>query len=107
MTKQKCTLRELEPKLMELLLELLASDLERRPFVIAEDVVTKKFVQLARRYKPKTGELLFDVPKLGVHLQPCPTAAMGAQWAVTTFSGGFSLPAEAEIALWIDGDDLS
>ena len=106
-TKQKCTLRELEPKLTDLLLELLASDLERRPFVIAEDVVTKKFVQFARRYKPKTGELLFDVPKLGVYLEPCPTAATGAWWAIGAFAGAFGLPEEAEIVMWIDGDELS
>jgi hypothetical protein len=105
--KQKCILRELEPKLTELLIELMASDLERRPFVIAEDVITKRFVQFCRRYKPKTGELLFDVPKLNVILKPCPNAATGAMWAAAAFSGAYELPDSAEIAMWIDGDPIS
>ena len=90
-----------------MLLELMASDLERRPFVIVEDVVTKKFVQFIRRYKPKTGELLFDVPALSVVLNPCPSAKVGAMWATSTFTGAFSLPSWAEIQFWLTGEPAS
>jgi len=97
-------LRDLRGPLVLALEELLASDLERRPFVIVEDTVTKKFVQFARRYKPKTGELLFDVPALGVVLEPCPNPAKGSQWAAGVFLGDFALPPEAGLVITVDGD---
>jgi hypothetical protein len=81
----------------------MASDLERRPFVIVRDNVTNRFVQFARRYKPKTGELLFDVPALGVILQPCPDIETAATWAVVALIEQ-RLPDDAELTLWIDGD---
>jgi hypothetical protein len=105
--KTRCTLRELKPPLTAMLTELMASDLERRPFVIVEDEVTKRFVQFIRRYKPKTGELLFDVPKLNIVLESCPDPEAGANWAVTTLAAGFGLPGEAKMALWLDGDPSS
>jgi len=97
-------LRDLSAPLERALEELMNSDLERRPFVLVEDTVTKKFVQFARRYKPKTGELLFDVPKLGIDLEPCSCPAHGARWAVSTLSGPLNLPPSAELVIVIDGD---
>lgn len=107
MPKQKCALRELVPPLTAMLAELMALDLERRPWVTVEDEITKRFVQFIRRYKPKTGELLFDVPALNIYLEPCPDPDAGAHWAMTTLAGGFGLPGWAEVILWLDGDPSS
>lgn len=98
------TLRELAAPLERALEELVSSDLERRPFVIVEDVVTKRFVQFARLYKPKTGELLFDVPMLQIDLEPCSGPAHGVRWAISTLEGPLNLPSSAELAIVMDGD---
>jgi hypothetical protein len=100
----KVALRGLGSILTEVLDELVASDIERRPFVVAQDTVTGKFVQFARRYRPKTGELLFDVPALGVVLVPCPDAQTGARWARCALGQHFELPDDATIVVRMDGD---
>jgi len=102
-----CPLSDLGERLRPLLEELMASDLERRPFVIVEDTLTRRFVQYARRYKPKTGELLFDVPLLGIVLQACPDMPTAIDWAAKAFRNGFGLPWSAELKLTIDGDPPS
>lgn len=102
--KISVALRDIEPVLMRVLEELMASDLERRPFVIVEDTVTERFVQFIRCFKPKTGELLFDVPALGVVLHPCPDPGTGAIWARATLAGNFGLPDGAALVIRIDGD---
>jgi hypothetical protein len=97
-------LSNLEPALTLALEELLASDLARRPFIIVDDPVTKKFIQFARRFRPRTGELLFDVPALGIELRPCPEPSIGARWARFAFTDQFELPLSAEIVITEDGD---
>ena len=103
----KCLLRDLESKLVPLLEDMLESDLERRPYVIVDEPLTKRFVQFARLYRPKTGELCFDVPKLNIWMQPCPNPHIGAAWAIATLTDAFGLPADAELSLTIGGDSLS
>jgi hypothetical protein len=100
----RCTLADLEKRLVPILEELMTSDLERRPFVVVEEPLTKRFVQYIRRYKPKTGELLFDVPALGIVLQPCTSPVDGAQLAFATMRGRFELPYDAEFTIQVDGD---
>lgn len=97
-------LGDLPKVLVGILNDLMASDLERRPFVIVEDTVTGRFAQFIRRYKPKTGELLFDVPALGLILLPCPNPTTGAKWAVDALSLRFGLPDDAMLVIQIDGD---
>ena len=100
-------LRDLVPALTLALDELMSSDLERRPFVIVEDTVTRRFVQFARRYRPKTGELLFDAPMLNVILLPCPDAQTGAKWARQVLTGPLGLPVEAALVIRSDGDETN
>lgn len=107
MTSRTVLLRDLVPELTVVLEELMASDLERRPFVIIQDTVTKKFVQFIRRYKPKTGELLFDVPLMGVVLKPCPGPAYGAELAADVMTLHFKLPDSAELVIRVDGDEAN
>lgn len=104
MSRRSVLLRELVPTLRAALDELMASDLERRPFVIVEDVVTRRFVQFARLFAPKTGALLFDVPSLGVVLLPCPDTKTGAEWAARVLAYSFGLPDIAELVVINDGD---
>lgn len=104
MKRASCILRDLTATLGPILDELMASDLERHLFVIVEDTVTKRFVQFARRYKPKTGELLFDVPALNVVLEPCPDTKTGAEWAANTLTLMFELPVSAPLIITCDGD---
>lgn len=105
-TFRTATLRDLRATLVPVLDELVASDLERRPFVVVEDAVTKRFVQFARRYRPRTGELLFDVPALGVRLRPCPDTRTGAMWATAALIDQ-GLPDSAELVVRIDGDEVN
>lgn len=102
-----CPLSDLNAHLRPLLEELMASDLERRPFVIVEDTLTRRFVQYARRYKPKTGALLFDAPLLGIELRACPDMPTACDWAVKAFRNDFALPWSAELRLTIDGEPAS
>ena len=89
--------------------ELRASDLSRRPFVIVECLVTKKFVQFARIVDNSrlpgriVGEMVFDVPALGIVLESFdnnPTE--GARRAVDVLEQW--LPKEAMLRVVIDGD---
>lgn len=105
--RRRVLLRNLRPVLIAALDEIMASDLERRPFVIVEDTITKRFVQFARLYKPKTGELCFDVPKLGINMKPCPDPKTGADWAAETLAENLDLPASAELVVKIDGDETN
>lgn len=76
---RKATLAELETVLPGVLAELRAMDLARRPFVVVDDAVTKRFVQFARIAKIHPGDaergiaplgaMAFDVPALGIYLQ--------------------------------------
>ena len=105
----RCTLAELERRLLPLLEDLCASDLERRPYIIVEEPLTKRFVQFARWYKPGVpgrtrGELCFDVPAFGVVLEKCHSPSAGALAAVATLRQRFELPPEAELTIRVDGD---
>lgn len=113
--EHRVPLGQLRSTLASVLAELAASDVERRPFVLVEDARTRQFCQFARRccaecfpflrrYWPKTGELLFDVPALGVVLVPCPDPQTGADWAVCAMSHQFGLPVDATIGVRLDGD---
>lgn len=105
MTRHVCELRNLVTKLEHVLEEMMASDLERRPFVIVEDTVgASLFVQFARSYKPKTGALLFDVPRLGITLKPCPDVQTGAIWAQSMMLEQFGVPLDAVVSITLDGD---
>ncbi len=100
------SLLKLRAVLVPALDEMMASDLERRPYIIVRDVVTKRYVQFARRYKPKTGELLFDVPALHIVLRSCPDTNTAATWAIAALMEQ-GLPDDAELVLKIDGEEAN
>ena len=109
------TLGALEPLLAGVLSDLRALDLRRRPFVIVDDPVSRKFVQFARiaveqpgdraRGIPPLGALAFDVPLLSIYLQGFgDDPAEGARLAVKTLRGW--LPDEAALVVTLDGEPL-
>jgi hypothetical protein len=111
----KTTLADLEAVLPGVLEELRAIDSARRPFVVVDDVVTKRFVQFARIVKSHSGDaergiaplgaMAFDVPALGVHLQGFGNDPLeGARRAASTLRQW--LPDDAELRVTLDGDPL-
>jgi hypothetical protein len=111
----KTTLAELPAVLPAVLEELRAMDAGRRPFVIVDDPVTRRFVQFARivRSQPgdaekgiaPLGEMAFDVPALAIHLRGFGNdPAEGARLATETLRTW--LPDDAQLVVTLDGDPL-
>ena len=90
-------------------------ELRRRPFVVVDEPLTKRFVQFGRivvahpddaekRIAP-VGEMAFDVPALGIHLEGFGNdPAEGAGRAAEVLRRW--LPEEAELVITLDGDPL-
>jgi hypothetical protein len=105
------TLAALADVLPGVLAELKALDLAKRPFVVVDDVVTKRFVQFGRVVQGRpdiapVGEMAFDVPALGIYLRGFGNdPAEGARLAVETLRQW--LPDEAALVITLDGEPLS
>jgi hypothetical protein len=112
----RTTLARLETDLPPVLEELRAMDLRRRrPFVIVDEPLTKRFVQFGRIVEAHpgdvekgiapAGEMAFDVPALNIYLEGFGNdPAEGARRAADILRQW--LPDEAELVVTLDGEPL-
>ena len=111
----RTTLALLESVLPAVLDELRTMELRRRPFVVVDEPLSKRFVQFGRIVKlnpgdaekgiAPIGEMGFDVPSLDIYLQGFgndPTE--GARLAAEVLRRW--LPDEAELVITLDGEPL-
>ena len=114
-SKHRTTLAALETDLPAVLEELRTMELRRRPFVIVDDPLSKRFVQFGRIVKTHPGdaekgiaplgEMGFDVPVLKVYLQGFGNDPLvGARLAAEVLRRW--LPDEAELTITLDGEPL-
>lgn len=114
-TKRTTTLGQLHDVLPAVLDELRTIDLRRRPFVIVDEPITRRFVQFGRSVKSHPGdaargiaphgEMAFDVPALGIHLEGFGNdPAEGARRAIDVLRHW--LPDEATLVVTLDGEPL-
>lgn len=109
------TLAQLEEVLPAVLVELRTMELRRRPYVIVDELLSKRFVQFGRIVKSYHGDVLngiapygemaFDVPALGIHLVGFGNdPAEGARRAAEVLCRW--LPEEAQLKITLGGEPL-
>ena len=112
---RRTTLATLETDLPPVLDELRTMELRRRPFVIIDEPLSKRFVQFGRIVKAHPGdfekgiaplgEMGFDVPALSIYLEGFGNdPAEGARWAAEVLRQW--LPDEAELTITLGGEPL-
>ena len=112
---RRTTLAALETDLPAVLWELRTMELRRRPFVIVDEPLSKRFVQFGRVVKAHPGdfekgiaplgEMGFDVPTLSIYLRGFGNdPAEGARRAVEVLRRW--LPDEAELVILLAGEPL-
>jgi len=114
-TIRRTTLAALETDLPAVLEELRTMELRRRPFVIVDEPLSKRFVQFGRIIKSHPGdaergvaplgEMGFDVPLANIYLQGFGNDPVeGARRAAEVLRRW--LPEEAELTITLDSEPL-